>query len=60
LFVNGESWKASGKDQSLMQRLAHQRVLSAGQVAKSSSAAQDLLSQWVQDGWAVADVTQHG
>lgn len=55
LFVNGESWRAGGKDKQLMHTLAHQRRLDACTLVKASAAAKDLLAQWVEDGWAVPD-----
>jgi 50S ribosomal protein L16 3-hydroxylase len=53
-FVNGESWRASGRDMALMRRLAHHRCLSATELQQASSAAQGLLQQWLEDGWVNA------
>lgn len=52
VYLNGESWRAAGRDARLMQRLADARRLSARDVARASAGAQALLSQWCEDGWA--------
>ncbi len=51
VFLNGESFRASGRDARLMQRLADQRALAAADVARLSAGAFELLSQWTEDGW---------
>lgn len=51
VFINGEAFRAGGRDAGLMQRLANQRHLNLAQVSKLSDAARDLLQQWVQAGW---------
>jgi 50S ribosomal protein L16 3-hydroxylase len=51
VYVNGESWRAGGRDARLMQRLADRRSLSAREVSRASEAARELLSQWCEDGW---------
>jgi 50S ribosomal protein L16 3-hydroxylase len=51
VFINGESIRASGADLRLMRRLADQRALSTGELARASSAALDLLQTWCDDGW---------
>ena len=54
IFVNGESWRAAGRDATLMRRLADQRRLQASDLAGASDAARDLLRQWCEAGWAHA------
>ncbi len=54
IFINGESYRARGADARLMQRLADQRGLSAGELKKASPAAQELLADWHEAGWLVA------
>ncbi len=54
IFINGESYRASGRDATLMHRLADQRQLSAAELAGASSAARELLQAWCEDGWAHA------
>ena len=51
VFINGEAFRAGGRDAVLMQRLANERHLTPAQVAGLSAAARELLQQWVQDGW---------
>ena len=54
MFINGESYRAAGRDAVLMRRLADQRCLSAAEVARASKAARELLQAWCEDGWAHA------
>src|SRR5574344_176649 len=51
IFINGESYRASGRDAALMRRLADARTLSATEWARASEGAQELLSAWCEDGW---------
>ncbi len=51
-FVNGESWRASGKDATLMRKLADDRRLGAAEVARASEGAKELLRSWCEAGWA--------
>jgi 50S ribosomal protein L16 3-hydroxylase len=51
VYVNGESWRAAGRDARLMRRLADARRLPAREVAAASEAARELLLQWAEDGW---------
>jgi len=51
LFINGESYRAKGADASLMQRLANQRRLEAGDLRKASAGAIALLGDWHEAGW---------
>ena len=53
IFINGESFLASGRDARLMRELANQRVLSASARAGLSDDARDLVAQWVADGWVM-------
>jgi len=54
IFINGESYRAGGKDATLMRRLANQRYLSAKDIQRASDEALELLSIWCDDGWAHA------
>jgi 50S ribosomal protein L16 3-hydroxylase len=54
IFINGESYRASGRDATLMRRLADQRMLDAREIMKASDAARDLLASWCEAGWAQA------
>jgi 50S ribosomal protein L16 3-hydroxylase len=51
VFINGESFQASGRDARLMQLLADERRLDGRSVAKLSDPARELLSDWVEAGW---------
>ncbi|WP_198969453.1 cupin domain-containing protein [Xylophilus sp. ASV27] len=51
VFINGESYRAAGRDARLMQRLADARALNAREVAAASAEARELLSSWGEAGW---------
>lgn len=52
VFINGESYRAGGRDATLMRRLADQRRLSARELARASDDALELVSSWCDAGWA--------
>jgi 50S ribosomal protein L16 3-hydroxylase len=51
VFLNGESWRAAGRDAVLMRRLADRRELAASEVARASEDALELLRDWCEAGW---------
>ncbi len=51
VFINGESFKAGGRDAQLLRRLSNDRRLDARAVSQFSSPALALLSDWCDDGW---------
>ncbi len=51
VFINGESFRAAGRDATLMRRLADERVLSALERRRLSSGAAQLLDDWAHAGW---------
>ena len=51
VFINGESYRASGADARLMRRLADQRALDAPTVARAGAGARELLQSWLEAGW---------
>jgi 50S ribosomal protein L16 3-hydroxylase len=51
IFLNGESWRAAGKDAALMRQLADSRQLSTDEIKKASPEALSLLMEWCDDGW---------
>ena len=55
VFVNGEAWRAGGRDATLMRRLADRRRLDARDLAGASDAARELLQAWCEAGWAHAN-----
>ncbi|XHS76807.1 JmjC domain-containing protein [Burkholderiaceae bacterium UC74_6] len=54
VFINGESYRAGGRDAQLMRRLADARELEAREVVRLSEGARELLDQWTEDGWIQA------
>ena len=54
VFINGESFVASGRDATLVRRLADQRGLDAGSVSKLGAQAFELLQSWGAQGWLQA------
>jgi len=51
VFINGESFRAAGRDAALMQRLADQRQLSRKDLQRASADAMALLQDWCEAGW---------
>ena len=51
VFINGESYRASGRDARLMRRLADDRELTASDVDALSEGARALLDDWLDAGW---------
>ena len=54
IFINGESFEASGRDLGLMQQMANQRNLAAVDVRRLSVGAKALLLDWYNNGWLYA------
>lgn len=55
VFINGEAWRAGGRDAALMRRLADTRRLDARELAQASEAARTLLLSWCEAGWLHAN-----
>lgn len=51
VFINGESYRASGRDATLMRRLADRRMLDPGAMALLSAGARELVCGWCESGW---------
>lgn len=51
IFINGEAYRAGGKDAELMRRLADERRLEARAVRGASKGAKALLGEWYEAGW---------
>ena len=51
IFINGEAYRAAGKDAELMRRLADERRLDARLVRGASKGAKALLGEWFVAGW---------
>lgn len=55
VFLNGESWRAGGRDAGLLQRLADQRRLDAASRARLSAGARAIVDEWLAAGWLHAE-----
>lgn len=53
VFINGESFRATGRDATLMRQLANTRQLGAKDVMRLSEGAKALLAQWCEAGWVL-------
>lgn len=51
VFINGEAFRAGGRDATLMRRLADRRVLEARERAALGVDASQLIDQWARAGW---------
>ncbi len=51
VFINGESFRAGGRDARLMQQLAQTRQLTAADAQRLSTDAAELVATWQQSGW---------
>jgi 50S ribosomal protein L16 3-hydroxylase len=51
VFINGESFRAGGRDATLIRRLADHRTLLGRDVARLSADARSLLDDWASAGW---------
>ena len=54
VFINGESYRAGGRDATLMRRLADRRRLDARELARASEDALALLAYWCEAGWCMS------
>ena len=51
VFINGESYRASGRDAQVMRLLADRRSLGPHDLARASEGALSLLQSWCEAGW---------
>lgn len=51
VFINGEGFRAAGRDAELMRELTDTRRLSAAQVKSATAGAKKLMADWVAAGW---------
>jgi 50S ribosomal protein L16 3-hydroxylase len=51
IFINGQCRPVTGKDATLLRRLANDRHLKATAVRAASAAARALLADWFRAGW---------
>ncbi len=52
VFINGESYRASGRDATLMRSFADERELTRAQWSRASDGARELVASWCEAGWA--------
>jgi 50S ribosomal protein L16 3-hydroxylase len=57
VFINGESYRAAGRDATLMRRLADERSLTGAELSRASADAMSLLTSWCASGWAHANAS---
>jgi len=55
IFINGDSYRATGRDAALMRRLADRHGLKGHEVGRLSAAALNLLNEWAHAGWLHQD-----
>jgi 50S ribosomal protein L16 3-hydroxylase len=51
IFINGESFRASGLDARLLRKLAKDKALASAQAAQLSRNAAELMQAWWEEGW---------
>ena len=51
VFINGESFKASGLDATIIKKFADERLLTTKQIRQLSDDALELVSEWYEAGW---------
>jgi 50S ribosomal protein L16 3-hydroxylase len=51
VFINGESFKASGRDAALLKQFANEGFIDALQLTRASLGAKSLLQNWLEAGW---------
>lgn len=51
IYINGESFIASGRDAQCLRRLADARALAVADLRRMSSAARRIVQQWLSSGW---------
>jgi 50S ribosomal protein L16 3-hydroxylase len=56
VFINGESFRAGGRDAVLMRRLADARSLNATELRGSSASVRALIAEWLHAGWLHSQV----
>jgi 50S ribosomal protein L16 3-hydroxylase len=51
IFINGESFRAAGRDAKLLQKLANEKFLNANESKGLSKDAVQLMQAWWDEGW---------
>lgn len=55
VFINGEAFRAGGRDAGLLERLADRRRLAPTEVSRLSAQARSTLDEWAAAGWLEGD-----
>ena len=55
VFINGEGYRAGGRDATLMRLLVDRRRLEKAEVGRLSAEARELLEAWCESGWVHVD-----
>ena len=53
VFINGESWRAAGRDAAVLRRLADQRCLPSQALRSAGGTLREVMAQWASQGWLV-------
>ncbi|GAB4037823.1 MAG: cupin domain-containing protein [Rubrivivax sp.] len=56
VFLNGESWRAGGRDATLLRTLADRRRLEAAERGRLSAGAREIVDEWLAAGWLHEEV----
>jgi 50S ribosomal protein L16 3-hydroxylase len=56
VYLNGESFRAAGRDARVMRRLADALAIDAGALGQLSASARELLDEWAEAGWVHAGI----
>lgn len=51
VFINGESFKASGLDAAILKKFANQRFIGLRELRRASLGAKSWLQNWLESGW---------
>jgi len=51
VFINGESWRAAGRDAAVLRRLADQRYLPSQALRRAGGTLREVMAQWARLGW---------
>jgi len=53
VFINGESWRAAGRDAAVLRRLADQRYLPSQALRSAGGTLREVMAQWASQGWLI-------
>ena len=60
VYINGEAFRAGGRDATLMRALADTRRLAPAARGRLSAEARGLLDRWVEAGWCSSEERAEG